>query len=215
MKKLIMFDLDGTVLDTEEDLLICANEVFARFGYPAVDRQTVRRANGKHSLGYMRTLLGDSVSDEEIERLWEAYAALVLEKGADNVRVFEGLSEALEALYQKGYILTILTNKSESELPVFREKILDKLPFDCIMAVGGTEDAKPSPLAIEKALLRYGVAKENAVLVGDGEPDVLTAIAAGIRSVAVLWGNRTKEQLERVGATVFAERPSDLLAIIG
>lgn len=215
MKKLVIFDLDGTVLDTEEDLLICANELFARIGYPAVDRQTVKRANGKDAYGYMRTLVGESVSDEEIESIWRDYVRLIVVKGADHTKVYDGLSEVLETLHQKGYILTVLTNKAESELPVFQEKILHKLPFDNILAVGGTEDAKPSPCAIEKSLQQYGVARENAFLVGDGEPDVLTAIAAGIRSVAVLWGNRTKEQLASVGATVFAEHPRDLLAIIG
>ena len=68
--------------------------------------------------------------------------------------------------------------------------------------------------AIEKSLQQYDIAKDNAFLVGDGEPDVLTALAAGIRPIAVLWGNRTKEQLASVGATLFAEHPSDLLAII-
>ena len=215
MKKLIIFDLDGTVLDTEEDLLICANELFARLGYPAVDRATVKRANGKDAYGYMRTLVGDAVSDEEIGRLWKDYVSLIAVKGADKTRVFDGLTEVLATLHQKGYILTVLTNKAESELPIFNEKILHKLPFDSILAVGGTEDAKPSPRAIEKSLQQYGIAKENAFLVGDGEPDILTSLAAGIHSVAVLWGNRTKEQLASVGATVFAEHPDDLLAIIG
>ena len=215
MKKLILFDLDGTVLDTEEDMLICANELFSRLGYPAVDRATVKRANGKDAYGYMRTLMGDAVSMEVIERAWVDYVALISKKGADNTRVFDGLTEVLLALKQKGYILAALTNKAESEMPIFEEKLLKHLPFDRIMAVGGTEDAKPSPGAILKCLQHYGVEKENAFLVGDGEPDILTAIAAGVRSIAVLWGNRTREQLAAVGATVFAEHPSELPALIG
>lgn len=215
MKKLILFDLDGTVLDTEEDMLLCANELFARLGYPAVDRATVKRANGKDAYGYMRTLTGDAVSMEEIERLWVDYVALISQKGADHTRVFDGLTEVLLALKQKGYILAALTNKAESEMPIFKEKLLKDLPFDRIMAVGGTADAKPSPGAIFKCLQHYGVEKENAFLVGDGEPDILTAIAAGVRPIAVLWGNRTREQLAAVGATVFAAHPSELPSLIG
>lgn len=215
MKKLVLFDLDGTVLDTEEDLMICANEVFARLGYPAVDRETQRRANGKPAYDYMRILMGSSASDEEIARVWQEYVPLVAEKGADKTTVFDGLTEVLQQLSQKGYILLVLTNKAACEVDVFNKKILNKLPFDAVLAVGGTEDAKPSPRAVEKALQKYGIAKENAFLVGDAEPDVLTAIAAGIHSVAVLWGCRTKEQLECAGATVFAAHPAELPALIG
>jgi phosphoglycolate phosphatase len=215
MKKLILFDLDGTVLDTEEDLLICANELFARLGYPTVDRATVKRANGKDAYGYMRTLLGDAVSDEEIARIWVDYVQLIAVKGADKTHVFAGLTEVLSALCEKGYTLAVLTNKAESEMPIFKEKILKHLPFDRILAVGGTTDAKPSPRAIEKCLQHYGVDRKNAFLVGDGEPDILTALAAEITPIAVLWGNRTREQLAAVGATVFAAAPSELLPLIG
>lgn len=214
-KKLVLFDLDGTVLDTEADMFICVNELFARLGYPAVDIETVRRANGKDAYGYMRTLMGEAVTDGEIARAWEDYCALIAVKGADKTEVFEGVEAVLEALSQKGYILAALTNKAEEEIAVFKEKILCRLPFDAVLAVGGTADAKPAPGAILKCLTRYGIAKENAYLVGDGEPDILSAIAAEINPVAVLWGNRTREQLSAVGARVFAERPDELTAIIG
>ncbi|MBR7181326.1 MAG: HAD family hydrolase [Clostridia bacterium] len=214
-RKLVLFDLDGTVLDTELDMFLCVNELFARLDYPPVDLETVRRANGKDAYGYMRTLMGEGVTAEEVARAWEDYCALTAIKGADNTKVFEGVEAVLEALSQKGYILAALTNKTEEENAVFKEKILCHLPFDAILAVGDTDDAKPAPGAILKCLTRYGIAKENAYLVGDCEPDILSAIAAEINPVAVLWGNRTREQLCAVGAKIFAERPDELTAIIG
>ncbi len=215
MKKLVMFDLDGTVLDTEEDLLLCANELFAEIGYPLVDRERIRLANGKDAMSYIRTLIGHDASDEEVSSVWNDYAKLVLEKGADHTKVFDGLEEVLFKLKKKGYILTVLTNKAKDELPIFRRKILDKLPFDEITGVGGTANSKPSPNEILRLLNFYKIDKENAFMVGDGEPDIITAINAGINSIGVLWGNRTKEQLGEVGAKVFAEKPSDLIDIIG
>ena len=100
-------------------------------------------------------------------------------------------------------------------MPIFIDKILHKLPFDEIQAVGGGEDAKPSPKSILALLEKYGIEKQNAFIVGDGEPDIITAINAGINSIGVLWGNRSKEQLAQVGATTFARKPSELLDIIG
>ncbi len=215
MKKLVLFDLDGTVLDTEEDLLICANLLFEKCGYPQIDMARVKQANGKDAVGYMNTLMGGNASLEEIQKVWVEYLDLLAVKGADNTKVFAGLEEVLFKLKEKGYILVILTNKSEEELPIFKKKILHRLPFDEIIAVGGTEDAKPKPNAILRLLKNYNVEKENAYMVGDGLPDIITAINAGVVPVAVLWGNRTKEELAEVGATIFAKETCDLLDIIG
>ncbi len=215
MKKLVMFDLDGTVLDTEQDLLICANLLFEKCGYPKIGMDRIKQANGKDAIGYMNTLMGGNANIEEIEKIWVDYVQLLAVKGADNTKIFEGLEEVLFAIKDKGYVSVILTNKSEDELPIFKEKILNKLPFDEILAVGGTEDAKPKPDAILKLLKKYNVEKQNAFMVGDGYPDIITAINAGVVPVAVLWGNRTKEELASVGATIFAEKTSDLLDIIG
>ncbi len=215
MKKLVMFDVDGTVLDTELDLLICANDLFDKNGYQRVDKDKLREANGKDAFSYMRTLMGESVTDEEIKRIWGDYVSLLMVKGADNTKVFDGLEDVLFELKNKGYVLTVLTNKAPDELPIFIEKILYRLPFDEIIAVGGTEDSKPKPNAILKLLKKYNIEKQNAFMVGDGEPDIITAINAEINSIGVLWGNRTKEQLAKVGGKVFATKPSELLDIIG
>lgn len=215
MNKLVMFDLDGTVLDTEEDLLIGANELFDRLGYPRVDRARIKLANGKDAYSYMRTLMGDSVSMDEIKRAWDEYLKLLAEIGICKTKVFDGLEEVLSEFDKRGYILTILTNKAENELPAFAEKFLKKLPFDEIIGVGGTEDAKPAPNAILKLLKKYNIQKENAFMVGDGELDILSAINADVNPVAVLWGNRTQEQLAEVGAKIFASEPRELIDIIG
>ena len=92
--------------------------------------------------------------------------------------------------------------------------MLKDLPFDHIVAVGGTSRAKPSPEPVYDILNKFDVKKENAYLVGDGETDVLTALNAGITPVAVLWGCRTKEQLSLVGAKTFGQQPMQLLDVI-
>lgn len=215
MKKLVIFDVDGTLLDTEEDLFICVNEVVSRFGCPSVDKDAIKRANGKEAHAFMRYLVGDEVSKEQIQEIWDEYTKLIAIKGADKTKLFDGLSEVIFELEKRGYVLGVLTNKAADEMPIFMQKILCKLPFAEVLAVGGTKDAKPNPNVILRLLEKYGVEKENTFMVGDGESDVAVAINAGVNCIAVLWGNRTREELASVGATVFANEAEELLDIIG
>ena len=124
------------------------------------------------------------------------------------------MKDAINSLKSRGYIVCAFANKTEEELLPFIPKYLTQLNFDKISAVGGTDRCKPSPKEVLNIISEYGVTPENAYVVGDGETDVLTAINAGAVPVAVLWGNRSKEQLQNVGAKKFAKTPSELLSLI-
>lgn len=212
--KAVFFDLDGTVLDTEQDIYDCMNEALAQLGYQTKDHKTIKSAIGNDALGFMRVIMGD-LPEQELMNIWSnAYEPIVKRKGVVKTKIFDGVKEVLVALKDRGYILVLYTNKTQNELDPFVDKLLKDLPFDHIIAVGGTSRAKPSPEPVYEILSKFGVKKENAYLVGDGETDVLTALNAGIIPVAVLWGCRTKEQLSLVGAKSFVERPLQLLEVI-
>ena len=212
--KAIFFDLDGTVLDTEQDIYDCMNEALSKLGYERKDHKTIKSAIGNDALGFMRVIMGD-LPEQELMNIWSnAYEPIVKRKGVLKTKVFDGVKEALLSLKDKGNILVLYTNKTQNELDPFAGTLLKDLPFDHIVAVGGTNRAKPSPEPVYEILNKIGVKKENAYLVGDGETDVLTALNAGIKPVAVLWGNRTKEQLSLVGAKEFASAPLEILDLI-
>jgi phosphoglycolate phosphatase len=213
MEKIIFFDLDGTVLDTQQDIADCMNMALADLGYEQRSYEDYRKVIGNDAPNFVRKLLGD-MPYEKLMSIWDYYTTFVHKFGTEKTKVFDGVKEALAVLKQRGYKLVAYTNKTPEENIPFEEKFLQDLNFDLIVAVGGTEDAKPSATGVEKVLSKFGVLPENAYLVGDGETDVMTAINAKVNCVAVLWGNRDKEFLAQYGAKVFASTPSELLDII-
>ena len=212
MKKIIFFDLDGTVLDTLEDIADCLNQAFLYFGYKTYSYDVVSKAVGLDSVSLVRSILGQ-VSIEKASEIWDYYTQIVKVQGTEKTKVFDGMKDAINSLKSRGYIVCAFTNKTEEELLPFIPKYLTELNFDKISAVGGTDRCKPSPVEVLTTISQYDILPENAYVVGDGETDVLTAINAGAVPVAVLWGNRSKEQLQNVGAKKLAKTPSEVLSL--
>lgn len=213
MNKMVLFDLDGTVLDTQQDIADCMNMAIVELGYEARSYQEYRKVIGNDAPNFVRKLLGDMPYDKLME-IWNYYLPFVHEHGTEKTTFFSGMKEVIKVLKERGFKLIAYTNKTPEENKPFEEKFLKDLEFDWVMAVGGTKHAKPSATGVQMALDKFGVLPENAYLVGDGETDVLTAINAKINCIAVLWGNRDREFLAEYGATVFAEKPEQLLDLI-
>ena len=213
MIKVAFFDLDGTVLDTAKDIYYCMNQALEELGYPTVSLEIIESAIGNDKTKFMRVVMPGQ-SQKLLDSIWEYYEPIVAEKGTEKTVVFDGVESALNALKARGYTLVVYTNKTQKELDPFIEKFLLKLPFDRCVAVGGTPYAKPNAEMVLKVLKEFGVERENAYFIGDGETDVLVAKNAGINCIAVLWGNRDREFLRSFGAEVFAETPEQLLDLI-
>lgn len=213
MEKLVIFDLDGTVLDTVEDIADCMNMAISELGYKPRTYPEYRKVIGNDAPNFVRKLLGDMPYDK-IMYIWNYYIPFVEKYGTNKTKVFDGIKEVCFALKERGCKIVAYTNKTPDELEPFIDKFLKDLNFDLIVGVGGTEDAKPSASGVEKVLKRFNVSAENAYIVGDGETDVLTAVNAGINGIAVLWGCRDKDFLESYGAKVFAKNPTQLLDLI-
>ena len=213
MLKAVIFDLDGTVLDTREDVADCMNLVLKDLGYKQRTYDEYKQVIGLDGMNFVKRLLGD-MPDEKAQYIWDYYIPFVHRYGVIKTKVFDGLKEVLQTLKERGYKLSAFTNKTPDELMPFIPRFLQELGFDDIVGVGGTPNAKPSPNEVFRILKDFGVSPENAYVVGDGETDILTAINAGANPVGVLWGNRSKEQLSLVGAKVFATYPKDLLEVI-
>ena len=213
MEKAVIFDLDGTVLDTMQDIADCMNIAITELGYKERTYAEYRPVIGNDSKEFVRKLLGD-MSDEKLLYIWNYYIPIVEKYGTRKTKVFDGMKEVLSLLKQRGYKLSLFTNKTPDELQPFIPKFLSDLGFDDIIGVGGTANSKPSPNEVFRILKDFGVRPENAYLVGDGETDILTAINAGITPIGVLWGNRDREQLASVGAKIFIDKPQELLEII-
>ena len=202
MKTGILFDLDGTLLATLEDLHSSTNHVMRQFGYPEHSMDAVRRFVGNGA----RRLFEQAVpEDGDVEAALAAFQIWYPDHCRIRTKPYSGIPEALEILKEK-YPLAIVSNKPDTAV-----KVLCADYFPGIYARGESVDCprKPAPDMVFKAMEAIGV--ETCIYVGDSEVDVLTAKNAGVPCLSVLWGFRDKADMEEVGGNVFCENTADLV----
>lgn len=200
MKKIgILFDLDGTLLNTLEDLADSVNHVLAEFGYSGRTLEEVRQfvGNGAGRL-IARAVPVGAKPDPVLEAFQSYYAAHCQIK----TRPYDGIPDALSRLGKK-YPIAIVSNK-----PDVAVKMLCASVFPGILAMGESTGCprKPAPDMVRKAMEAIGA--DTCVYVGDSEVDVLTAKNAGVPCLSVLWGFRSRADIEAAGGTHFCEAPA-------
>lgn len=202
--RLAIFDLDGTLVDSVDDLAASVNHALAHVGLSARDREEVRGFIGHGA----RMLLSRAVGARRdlLEPALAAWRAHYEEHLLDRTRAYPGLPEVLA---RAGRSLAVLTNKPA---PMAR-RILDGLglaPLFSAIVGGGDAPAKPDPAGARALLARAGARPEHAVLVGDSPVDAETARNAGVEFVAVTWGLVAREELVRAGAVHLVDRAEEL-----
>lgn len=204
MKTGILFDLDGTLLDTLEDLLDATNYALRACGYPERALPELRRFVGNGAENQIRLSLPAGASPEEVQRVLAVYKPYYTAHCQIKTKPYPGILEALAEL-QKQYPIAIVSNKPDSAV-----KALCAVEFPGIFALGEIPGIprKPDPGMLRHAMDAIGAG--SCVYVGDSEVDVLTAKNTGIPCLSVLWGFRDKDTLERSGATHFCDCPAQL-----
>ena len=210
MKKAVIFDLDGTLLNTLGDLCDSVNFVLESYGFPTRSLKEVNSFIG-NGIGELirRSLPQDEQDkfDDALEKFREYYG------GHSNVKtcVYDGLIPMLEKLRAEGYKIGVVTNKVD-----FAAKALCKEYFGALVdiALGDRVGVprKPDPCAVYEAMSILGV--ESAVFVGDSDVDIATAKAANLPCIAVTWGFRDRAFLEEHGGEIFADTAEDLYRYI-
>ena len=212
-KNTVIIDLDGTLLDTLQDLADATNYALRKQGMPERTIEEVRQfvGNGVRLL-MIRAIPGGEENPlfEETFALFKSYYG---EHCNDHTRPYEGIMELLATLREKGYAVAIVSNKID-----FAVKELSKLYFQGIVpvAIGEKEGIrrKPAPDTVFEALQELDRTKEEAVYVGDSDVDIETAQNAGMPCISVLWGFRDKAFLETHGASHYAEKAEEILKYV-
>lgn len=197
----ILFDLDGTLLDTLDDLTDATNHTLAQLGYPLRSREEMRRFVGN---GAARQLQ-QSVPEGEP---WEAALELYLPYYSTHCRIktapYPGIPETLAALREQ-YPVAIVSNKPDGATKAL---CADFFPGICAMGQSDGFPRKPAPDMVFRAMQEIGV--DTCIYVGDSEVDILTAKNADVPCISVLWGFRDREELAAAGGLHFCEEPSRL-----
>ena len=196
----IFFDLDGTLLDTLPDIHENLNGALSHYGYPCIDLEHTRAyiGHGARELVAQALPAGAKDLDGCVAHFREHYGKC----GNVHTTPFGGATEFLARAKAEGYKLAVITNKSQDAT---ERAVAQFFPntFDFVEGNSGAFPTKPDPALTRYAALKMQVALRDCFFVGDGETDVLTAKNAGMRAIAVLWGYRSKAQLEGAGARVF------------
>ena len=200
----ILFDLDGTLLDTLEDLLAATNYALKQHGYPERTLPELRRFVGNGAFNQLRLSLPEGSSDAAIQTVLDTYKPYYTAHCRQKTAPYPGIAEALAELKER-YPIAIVSNKPDAAV-----KALCADFFPGLYALGEAPDCprKPAPDMVYKALAAIGA--DSCVYVGDSEVDVLTAKNAGVPCLSVLWGFRDKADMEAAGAVYFCENPRQL-----
>lgn len=210
MYKAIIFDLDGTLLDTLTDLAASCNAALKMMGFPARTVEEVRSFVGNGLEMLVRRALPEGAEEETVretlKKLKEYYAL----HNRDKTMPYEGILPMLRQLKEAGVPCCILSNKNDPNVQSLCEVFFDGLYS---FAAGETDTVrrKPAPDGVFRLCSLLGVAKQEVCLVGDSEVDVETAQAAGVDLLAVSWGFRSEQQLRKAGAEQIFSTPETLL----
>lgn len=200
----ILFDLDGTLLDTLEDLLDATNYALKAHGFPPRTKAELRRFVGNGALNQIRLSVPEGTAEKTVLAVLETYKPYYTAHCRSKTAPYPGIPEALARLKEK-YPIAIVSNKPDAAV-----KALCADFFPGIYALGEAPDCPRKPAAdmVYKAMAAIGA--RSCIYVGDSEVDVLTAKNAAVPCVSVLWGFRDKEDMEAAGAVCFCGEPQNL-----
>ncbi len=209
----IIFDLDGTTLDTLADLADSVNHALSQCGYPQRTYAEIRSFVGNGVANLMARAIPGGYDDPQFDSCFAAFRAHYELNMNNKTGPYAGIPELLEELKTRGYKMAIVSNKIDSAVKQLNEQFYNRY---IQVAIGETENLqrKPAPDSVFKALEELGSVASNAVYVGDSEVDVQTARNAGMPCIAVTWGFRDKDVLEAEGAEYIIDSPGELMGIL-
>ena len=186
---ILLFDLDGTILNTAPDLCAAANFVRTKEGFSPMPYEELRPYAGTGAKGLLRATLGITPEDSRYGALREEFLTYYAGHMADNSYPFEGILDVLASTEKAGFLWGIVTNKAMRLAKPLVEKLFAKAPTPaCLIAGDTTPKMKPNPEPLLEALRQVGLPANRAIYFGDEARDITAANAAGIASVAVSWG---------------------------
>ena len=215
--KSVIFDLDGTLLDTIEDLGDSVNEVLAAREYPthSYEEYCFFIGDGMENL-IKRSLPNECLTDEGlIEEVLIDYREAYTRNWNKKSRPYEGIMECLDSLRSRNIVSAVLSNKPHHFTEMCVAELIGNQHFDIVLGQREGVRKKPSPDAAFEICNTIEVDPKDVVFVGDTNVDIVTGIAAGMKTIGVLWGFREESELREAGAQYIVDKPNQILEIIG
>ena len=212
MYSTFIFDLDGTLLDTLQDLAQSVNHALRTFGMAERPRGEIQQMVGNGVRLLVERAVPPGTKDGVTKQVFEAFCKHYLEHSADSTHPYEGIMETLHELKRRGARTAIVSNKLQAGVTELHERFFR----DSIDVAIGEQTGirrKPSPDMVDAALRNLNAGKDGAVYIGDSDVDILTARNSGLPCISVLWGFRSRDFLLNHGADTLISDPKELLTL--
>lgn len=209
----VIFDLDGTLLDTLVDLADAVNYSLVKMGFPERTYKEIGRFLGNGTRQLLKQSVPENTPEDVFEECLKIYLDYYPNNLANKTAPYDGIIETLDKLKESDYKIAVVSNKFDSAVKELCEKYFsDYLE----VAIGETKEIKrkPAPDTVYEAMKQLDANKEECVYVGDTEVDVQTSKNAGIPCIGVTWGFRDREVLEKEGAKYIVDKPEEILEVL-
>lgn len=215
-KRLAIFDLDGTLLDTVADLANATNYALSLCGYPTHPTEAYYQfvGNGINML-FFRALPEEARTEENVMRIRSLFVPYYNEHNADDSRPYAGVTELLELLQDKEIIIAVASNKYQQATKKLVQYFFPTIHFAAIYGQREGVPVKPDPTIVYDILEVTGIPRERTIYIGDSGVDMQTALNAGVESIGVSWGFRDEQELRENGACHIVSKAEEIAALMG
>lgn len=211
--KVLIFDMDGTILDTLKDMQLCMNHALRLSGFPERTLDEIRSFVGNGLYKLAERAVPEGTPQEVAERVFTDLKTYYMAHCTDHTKPYDGITDAIRTLHDAGYQTAVVSNKADSAVQELVKEFFDGL-FDVALGEKDGLRKKPAPDAVDYVLKTLDAKREDAVYIGDSEVDIATADNSAVDSIIVEWGFRDRDFLKAHGAKVFAKTPSELISIL-
>ena len=206
-----VFDLDGTLLDTLYDLAACADKALSHCGLPGHTMEEYRTYIGNGIPKLVARAVPPGTSEEDTQKVLNFYLSYYPEHCAEHTRFFLGVEETIRTLHERGYLLAVLSNKTEATAKKIIDRYFPDAPFCVVWGNNGVRPLKPATDAGYLLLSELGCEPEEVFYVGDGDTDMEFASRMGFFAAGATWGYRPAEVLKHCGADALFSSMEEIL----